>query len=267
MTVAIPCFRSSACVPVCLFILFVVGALIPGASADNLNSGRADKFYFFGAVDYSHQNLGDIKDAVDIQEDNFRDAGVPVSWDNFGNATGFQLEGGIFVSPSISLGLGMSGHWNNLSNQYSDYSGAYEEDMNLKTSQYSATVTYWPNGLAGWFMGSSAGIVKGSYESDVEFIYFSDFNQNFALDGKYKNNGTSVGLFFGYEKRLGTSGLLRSSLGYRFCNLGKFKGSTCNNWGDCLSGTARNQNGQPIEFDFSGLYLQVGFGFCGSSAN
>ncbi|MCK4412653.1 MAG: hypothetical protein KAY32_03830 [Candidatus Eisenbacteria sp.] len=241
---------------ICLLTLVVAGTTA-GAQQQQIHP----KGYLHLSLGYATQALGEVNDAIEDDEQIFRSLGVPLSWDTFGGA--LEFGGGLefMVSETVSLGASVGIQKSSVNNVYSDYSGSFSDKADLRVIDVSGTLTLWPPTSRGLFLGASMGVAFGKANSETRFRVYSDSDYDLDVEGEFTGKGLSLGVFSGYQGRIGRTGLLFVKAGYRHRNLGEFDGEFCSPQVGCWDTEAQNNAGQALDFDFSGFYLAGGVGF------
>jgi len=224
------------------------------------------QFYVRGSVGYSTQSLGDLNDDIEQDELVFRTAGLPVTFEPFGGALDLAVEMGMRIVPtsrgipSISLGVGVSYETNDVHHAYSDLSGSFSDKTDLAILDVTGNLTFWFPSVRWLFAGFEAGKGFGSATEELQFRDFADPTNDLDVAGNFDGSGFVVGVFSGLQYEASGGALLFLKVGYHYRNLGHFDGTITSPQLGSSSGTAVNNAGRPLEFDFSGIYVKVGIG-------
>ena len=229
----------------------------PSEPAPAQESGRL--CYIRASVGYGAQALDDVNNSIRYNEQTFQAGGVPVSFDTFNGAPDFGGEIGFRITRSLSLGVGVNYQKNTLANTYSDNSGIYTEDMTLELWDVSGNISYWFPGT-GFFLGGSAGMAFGNVNDEVSLIIYGDSSLSYSVSGKGDGKAFAGAAFAGYQVDVASGPLFFAKFGYAFRNLGNFDGTYTSPEFGSGGGTVLTAHGDPMEFDFSGVFGYVGIG-------
>lgn len=100
----------------------------------------------------------------------------------------------------------------------------------------------------------------GTAKSEFHFRDFADPTNNFSGEGDWSGTGFVGGAFMGYRFGLSPLASLFLRGGYRYRNLGEFSGDSYRSDTGSGSGSPQDNAGNPLDFDFSGVYIRAGFG-------
>ncbi len=242
-----------------VLVVLAAAAATPHNSAAQVPDSAPRAAFRFG-VGWGLQDLGDLNKGIEDDERIFHSYGIPVDWDTFGGA--LEISGGadVWVTDAISLGATVGLQQSSVQNLYSDISGSVSDNIDLKLVDVSATLTFWAPAAQGLFVGASLGKAFGWADSRTKLRIYGEPSSNIDLDGEFSGEGLSVGVFLGYQGKMGKNGLIYGMAGYRHRNLGEFDGTLCTPSGECVDAKPSNNAGQAMDFDFSGLYIRGGFG-------
>ena len=242
-------------------IPFCTMLIVLGGSAHAQQHAKQPSTHLRFFLGYTTQSLTELNAAIEDDERIFHSFGIPVSWDTFGGALEYGAELDLMVSEVTSLGASVGVQGSDVNNLYSDWSGSVSDKMHLKVIDVSGTLTFWLPSSPGMHIGISGGVAFGSADSRTRLTIYDDPGSSFDLDAEFSGKGLSLGVFGGYQARLGATGLVSLKAGYRHRKLGEFDGRVCSVGDGCADDSASNNSGQPLDFDFSGFYLRAGVGF------
>jgi hypothetical protein len=215
----------------------------------------------YGFMGYGTQALGDVNAAIEDDEAAFQGAGIPVNFETFGGAIDFS--GGVVhqVGNSIGLGVELGYQGNSIDNRYTDVSGSYSDAVDLRIVDVTGVLQFWVPAAPGLLFGTNVGAGFGSAKDEFHLVDYNNSANDTDYVGEWSGVGLSAGAFAGYHFALGKSAQLLLHSGYRYRNLGEFSGEANSpQWGSSTAPPSDNA-GQPLDFDFSGFYTRLGFGF------
>jgi hypothetical protein len=232
------------------------------AQTDSLSIGKSGPGYIpakrstnlYGFLGFGTQSLGDVNGAIEDDERVFQGAGIPVSFDTFGPAV--DLGGGLVhqISETIGLGAELGYQTSSVDNRYSDTSGSFSDAFDLEVLDITGVLQFWVPSARGLLFGTKIGVAFGAAREEVHFRNFNTPSNSFDRSGDWDGIGFVAGAFTGYDFALSQDVQLMLHAGYRYRNLGEFSNGS--------NGQPPSDNaGQPIDFDFSGFYSRVGFGY------
>jgi hypothetical protein len=241
-------------------VLTLLTALATAHAASAQTFGDRKFFYARVFLGYGTQSLGQLNDVIEEDERFLQSVGLPVEWETFGGALDVGGELGLTLSRVVSIGFGLSYQKNEVRNAYTDVGGTLGDDVEVTIWEWTGNVTLWVPGVRGLFFGGNMGSGVGSLRRFVSFQVFGDPASSFTIDAEAKGSGFAGGFFAGYEAVFAAGPLVFGKIGYRFRNLGAFKGTVTSPEFGTAEGTIQNSLGQDIDFDFSGFYAVIGFG-------
>jgi len=247
-----------------LSVLFLVAVyVLAGATYSTAQDmPEARPYYFSASAGLNIPSLGDANDYLESTEQIFESSlGRSVSWDIFGWTPAFGAEFGKQVSSTVFVGLAVSYQKESVNNAYSNANGSMSYDPEYQLIEFCGRVRIVPAKAQGFFFGFSGGYASGKFEETLVGTIIPDPSQNVDIASEYTGSGLSLGAFAGYELPVGTTTKLTGQVGYRYRNLGTFdgyiKGVIAGNQGR-YDGPALDNSGKEIDFDFSGLQIDIG---------
>lgn len=178
-----------------------------------------------------------------------------------------RVKGGIFLEGNFKYGLGnfnlgITGDYISSSGNfsYSDASGSFEENYEASTIEILGLldITFpMENSTIKPFIQLAGGIGLASAEHLGDFVIFSDPSSNISVkntvEGNYFAGRVKGGIGFVMQNII-----LELAGGYRIANAGELQGEHTENGISVNDQPVRDINGNPIEFDYSGIFLSGG---------
>ena len=178
-----------------------------------------------------------------------------------------EITGKLFIEGNFKIGirnynLGITANYSSSSGSfsYSDVSGSFEENYDVKTIEALALFEFlFPidNSPVQHFIQLAVGIGMASADHLGEFILFSDPSANFSLENMVDGNYFAGRIKGGFQIALRNI-TLEMAAGYRIANAGQLTGNHTVNGVTIENMPLRDISGNPIEFDYSGLLLTAG---------
>jgi hypothetical protein len=235
----------------------VLAALATTPAAAEVPAGS---IFLRGAIGMTTQSLGDVNAIIEEDQDFFDENGLIVSLERFKGTTQVGGELGYRVNGSWSGGVGVSYHEAHIENFYFiDPALDIKDQSDLTYFEVVGNASYWISRWPGVFVGAQAGVGMGTAEVHFEFTDTTDPSINELLDGKYDGSGFVWGGFVGYQTSLKGGIQPFGRAGYRIRNLGTFSGSSTSSLTGVDNSPPTNAAGEPVDFDFSGVFLEAGF--------
>ena len=116
----------------------------------------------------------------------------------------------------------------------------------------------WAPSPPGLHLGLGIGNGSGKISSGSSIVIFSDASYNSQAEGSWKGSNLTTEAFVGYRLHLAPALGLQFRGGYRFRKLGPFDGSIRSPQFGYAEGPYVNNEGESVEFDFSGIHLTAG---------
>ena len=245
-----------------IFCSVVSGALGEETTASGEETSTSRPWYIHPTIGFNSPSLGDVNDYLDSTEQIFESGlGSSVSWDNFGMAAVFGFELGKQVSNSAFLGVKFAYQKSSISNSYQNSTAAISFDPAYSLYDFSARLKFVLPSAPGLYLGASAGYASGKFTEELDFNYFPDPNENLQAESEYTGSGLALGGFVGYQLSIGKTVFLTGELGYKLRNLGSFEGTITSPQLGTFEGTAVDNSGKEMDFDFSGVSVDIGVVF------
>lgn len=223
--------------------------------------GQVDSrpFYLSLSAGLCKPALGDVNDYLDSMEEIFESSlGQHVSWDSFGTSPAFSAELGKQVSGSAFFGARVTYQKKTVNNSYSNSLGSLSYDPEYQVLDISARLKFLLPRATGIYLGLSGGYAEGKFKEYLAARFPYNPEDNVTVESEYTGSGLSVGGFAGYQFAIGPKAYLTGELDYRYRNLGSFDGSTVSPEYDPYEGPALDNSGKEMDFDFSGLSIDIG---------
>jgi hypothetical protein len=254
--------------------ILVVAALLSVSASSSLAQfyeEDARLWYIRGSFGVAGQDLGDVEKALRAVKQDFIDLGFDLSTYayDFDTVWDYRVElGGILWN---HLSLGFCFDYQPRSDDQSVGAIApgdqfrMSESLKVKYYGFLGSLTYWFPGTHSLFLGGTAGYGLGRFKTTTSIVDPRNPQFSLAAEGDYDGGGGVYGFNGGYQYVFENGGLIYVEVGYEWRDLGTFEGTT----------TSSNQNivpdyngkwtvdGEEINWDFSGPFLAVGFGFTG----
>jgi hypothetical protein len=215
-------------------------------------------FYVHLSGGIAKPSLNDVKENFDNIEQLIGGGNSIPGWDNFGVAPVFGLELGKQISATVMLGVKVSLQKNNVDSSATGSLAAFEILPEYSLFDFSARLKFLILETPGLYLGASGGYASGEYKESVDFRVFADASEDFQWASKYTGSGLSLGALAGYRFAVGRKVFLTGELEYKFRNLGTFDGSTNSPQFLDYEGPALDNSGEELDFDFSGVSLEIG---------
>ena len=229
----------------------------PTILQSDIGRNRGSRVLFYGYVGFGTQALGDINDGIKEEEAALQEAGADVSFDTFGGAPDFG--GGVTVKLTSLVGLGLQFGYqgNKVEAEYRDSSGFFTDATHLRIMDLTGSIEFSVPTVRGLFVGANAGVGFGKAKD--EFVLGDAASPPNTIEGvgEWTGSGFVGGAFVGLRTAASEIASLYFVGGYRYRNLGHFSGQVTSTLGNS-TGSPENSDGQPIDFDFSGIYLRAG---------
>lgn len=239
------------------FILFSFSYFYFGTSAISQPQTPSNAFYTSVSLGYGGQSLKDINTDIKDDEQLIQSLGIPVNFNTFGGALDIGFELGYHISPVVSLGACLNYQGNKITDSYSDVTGSLSIERSASIVNIMGNIGLWLPAAPGFHFGIGGGIGIGNAGLDLRFADFTDPTNNLQTDGNWNGNGFIAEGFTGYRLHLAPAFNLLFRGGYRYRNLGQFSGSIQSLQLGNSMGPYQNNAGQPLDFDFSGLYFGI----------
>jgi hypothetical protein len=249
--------RVLAAAPLCVFL----GAGSALAQAVKVVRDTPSPYYARLYVGLAYQALGDWNDDIKEDESILQSGGVPMSLERLGSGFPIGFEAGYAISEDASIGIGAHYQRASSGNQYSDASGSVEASTKLSLIGVLAHGSYSLRKEDDIFLIGELGVGLGKAESNLALRDFATPANNLDVHGRWDGIGPIVGVAVAFERDLNPRTVLFSRVGYRRQNLGQLDGeSSSPQLGLQVTGPPRNNAGDPMDTDFSGLCVLIGLG-------
>jgi len=228
-------------------------------------------WYIRGSFGVAGQDLTDAEAALKKVAGAFADLGFDLSTyaADFDNVWDYRAEVGGVVWNRLSLGFCFDYQPRSEDQSVGAVAPADQfrlsEGLSVGYYGFLGSVTYWWPGRHGLFLGGTVGYGLGRFKQTTNIRDPSNPQFSLTASGDYDGGNVVYGFNAGYQYRFDNGGLIYVQAGYEWRDLGTFSGTT----------TSDNQNivpdysgiwtvdGEEINWDFSGPFLAVGFGFTG----
>jgi len=251
-----------------IIVALVTGTVVVSHAQDDENGGV---WYIRGSFGAAGQDLSALETAIKESKQALIDNGVDLSTYsyNFDTIWDYRVELGAVLFKGFSLGL-MFDYQPRSDDQSVSGVGAQDqlrmsEDIKITYYAIFGNVTYWFPGTHSFFVSGRAGYGSGRFQQTLELVDPSNPQIAVSGEGDYDGSNVVYGFSGGYQYKFLNGFLLYLELGYEQRNLGTFTGTTTTtneNMFPSYSGTY-TVNGEEIDFDFTGPFVAVGFGFTG----
>lgn len=204
----------------------------------------------------AEQALDDVNRSLGEDEEAFGAAGADVAFDRFGRTPEFGLGAG--VRTGRGFGFGVEGGWqaSRVEMAYEDPATSVSTSIALRVLDVLGTLDYaLPAGL---HVGVAAGVGFGRAVQESRTRDLANPANDEESRSEWTGAGFSGGAFARIELPAGRALAAFVQGGYRHRNLGRFAGETrSSRLGDATTEPVDN-DGDAIEFDFSGPYVRAG---------
>ena len=242
-----------------------------GASYAQFYEEDARLWYIRGSFGAAGQDLGDVETALKAQKQPLIDLGFDMSTYayDFDNIWDYRVEVGAVIWNRLSLGFCFD--YQPRSDDQSVGGVApgdqfrYSEDISINYYAYLGSVTYWFPGKHTFFLGGVAGYGVGRFQQTQSIWDPSNTQFSLTAESDYDGGNAVYGLNAGYAYAFENGGLVYLQVGYESRDLGTFTGTTTSSNTDIVPDYSGvwTVDGEEINWDFSGPFIAIGFGFSG----
>lgn len=232
---------------------------------------RGQLWYIRGSFGVADQDLGELGQALKEEKEDLASKGVDISTyaKDFETILDYRVEVGAVLWKGFSLGL------------LFDYQPRGEDQIvagvapggglrmseRIKTNFYAfyGNLTYWFPGTHNFFLSGRVGYGSGRFQQGLEFTDPNNPQFTATADADYDGSGAVYGFSGGYQYEFLNGILVYLELGYERKDLGTFTGTTTSSQPNIFPDQSGDYvvDGKAINFDFSGPFIAVGFGFIG----
>jgi len=200
-------------------------------------------------------------------------------WDPFGGTANLGLEMEVQLTPVFSAGLGFSSQKGSLRLEALKVFStdpatgepaeveSFEEEPRYSSWDVVGTLGLWVPSAPGLHFGVQLGLVRGTLEMEGTHLFdtFTDLPFLEFTQGDWKGTGVVLGAFTGYEQPLSPELSLSTRMGYRYRKISTPDGILrTTRWGDqgnsreWASGPPLDSDGNPMDLDLGGFYINIG---------
>ncbi len=232
---------------------------------------RGTAWYLRGSFGAASQDLSDLESALLAEKDELKNLGIDFSTysNSFGNVWDYRVEVGAIITRGLSLGFLFD-----YQPRESDLStgGIAPQDQirmseNISINYYGflGSLSYWFPGTHGFFLGATAGYGSGRFKQTITLVDPNNPQFNAESKADYDGGGPVYGFNGGYQFTADNGILFYLQVGFEWRDLGTFTGSTQSTAPQLLPEQSGiyTVGGEEINFDFSGPFVAIGFGFTG----
>ncbi|MGD8415291.1 MAG: hypothetical protein PVF33_13710 [Candidatus Latescibacterota bacterium] len=229
-------------------------------------------WYIRGSFGVAGQDLGDVENALNAEKQALTDAGFDFSTyaNDFDTVWDYRVEVGGIVWNRFSVGFCYD-----YQPRSEDQTAAgiaaqdqfrYSEELSINYMAFLGSITYWMPGTHSLFVGGTVGYGYGKFKQTQGVTDPSNPQFTLTADGEYDGGNTVYGFNAGYAYAFDSGGLIYVQLGYEWRDLGTFSGSTTSSNQELVPDYSGDWSldGEEVNWDFSGPFLAVGFGFTGA---
>jgi opacity protein-like surface antigen len=259
----------SRLIPIMMICVVILAVLSTPSSAQNKERGRM--WYLKGSFGMAGQDLGELEKAFKDEKQDWVDEGIDLSTysRDFDTVWDYRIETGAVIFKHFTLGAAFNYQPRG---DDQDISGVSPQDQiriaeEIKINYYAilAVLQYRFPGKHSFFIGANGGWGNGSFEQNTTATATLNPDWNMTASGKYDGSNFVYGFSAGYQYEFVNGALVYLEMGYERRDLGTFSGTTTSTNTDIVPESSGNYNvdGEDINFDYSGPFLAVGFGFTG----
>jgi opacity protein-like surface antigen len=253
--------------------MIVCVALVAAASVvfaeDGEDKGRF--WYIKGSFGMAGHDLGELETALRAEKEDWASQGIDVSTysRDFDNVWDYRVEVGALIFKNFTLGAAFSYQPRTDDQEIAgitpDDQIRLSETIGLDYYAFLGVLQFRIPGTHQFFVGANAGYGTGKFEQSTTATSTAVPDWGVTASGKFDGSNFVYGFSGGYGYQFLNGVLLYVEMGYEFRDLGTFDGSITSTNIDIVpeqSGTY-NVDGEDVNFDFSGPFLAIGFGFAG----
>lgn len=253
--------------------ILVISALVAGTAtplfAQDEDKGRV--WYIRGSFGAADHDLGELEKALKDEKQELIDEGVDLGTyaRSFDTVWDYRVEVGAVFWKGFSLGL----LWDyqprdedqTISGRTTLDQVRMSERIRLRYMGLFGNLSYWMPGKHSFFFSGRVGYGWGRFQQNTDLWATNNPQFSLTIEGDYDGANVVYGFSGGYQYKWMNGILLYLELGYEVRDLGTFTGTTTTSDADRFPGRSGNYqvDGQDINFDFSGPFVAVGFGFTG----
>jgi len=255
--------------PFLLVFALVIGTA--GASFAQFYEEDATLWYIRGSFGAAGQDLSDVENAYQSLYSELASRGWDVSTSafDFDQTWDYRFEVGAILWKGLGLGFCFNYQPRSETQTVSAIAPADQarlsDTIDINYFGYLASLSYWWPGTHSLFLGGTVGYGYGRFKSDATIQDPSNPQFSAGSSADYDGGNVVYGFNGGYQYKWVNGLLVYLQVGYEFRNLGTFTGTTTTTPGgpfDERSGDWPTQE-NPVDWDFSGPFLALGFGFTG----
>ena len=242
-----------------------------GASYAQFHEEDARLWYIRGSFGMAGQDLGAVSSALQAQKQNLVDLGFDMSTYayDFDQIWDYRVEVGSVIWNHLALGFVFDYQPRTDTKSVGGVAPGdqfrYSEELDVNYHAFLGSLSYWWPGKHSFFIGGVAGYGVGSFKQNQSITDPSNPQFTLSAEGNYDGGSAVYGFNAGYNYAFANGGLIYLQLGYEWRDIGTLTGTTTSSNQSIVpdySGTWR-VGGEEINWDFSGPFLAIGFGFSG----
>jgi hypothetical protein len=242
-----------------------------GASYAQFYEEDARLWYIRGSFGAAGQDLGDVEAALKAQAQHLVDLGFDMSTYSydFDTTWDYRVEVGTVIWSHFALGFVFD--YQPRSDDQSVGGVApqdqfrYSNQLSINYHAFLGSLSYWMPGKHSFFLGGVVGYGTGRYQTTQTITDPSNPQFTLTAEGDYDGGNAVYGFNAGYNYVFENGGLIYLQLGYEWRDLGTFTGTTTSTDQDIVPDYSGvwTVDGEEINWDFSGPFIAIGFGFTG----
>jgi hypothetical protein len=250
-----------------------MGALVAGAADATFaqDDDRGTLWYIRGSFGVTDQDLSELESALKDEKQELIDAGVDLSTyaRDFDQIWDYRVEVGALFWKGFSLGFLFDYQPREDDQTIGGITPGDQlrmsERIRIKYYGFYGNLSYWWPGTHSLFISGRVGWGYGRFQQNLNLWVPNVPQLNFEATGDYDGGNVVYGISGGYQYKWENGVLIYLEAGYEIRDLGTFTGTTTTSDEAQYPGRAGNYqvNGEDVNFDFSGPFLAVGFGFTG----
>jgi hypothetical protein len=232
---------------------------------------RGRLWYIRGSFGVADQDLGEVEQALKEEKEQLASQGVDISTyaKDFDTIWDYRVEVGAVFWKQFSLGLLFNYQPRSEDQVIAGVAtgGGLRMTETIRTNFYAfyGNLSYWLPGTHNFFLSGRVGYASGRFQQ--EFVFTDPNNPQYTetADADYDGSNVAYGFSGGYQYEFLNGILVYLELGYERRDFGTFTGATTTSAEDVFPGSSGDYTvgGEAINFDFSGPFIAVGFGFIG----
>jgi hypothetical protein len=232
---------------------------------------RGQLWYIRGSFGVADQDLGELETALKDEKKGLANRGVDISTyaRDFDTILDYRAEVGAVFWQNLSVGLLFNYQPRGEDQVVAGVApgGGLRMSERIRTKFYAfyGNFSYWFPGTHNFFLSGRIGYGSGRFQQEFDFTDPNNPQFGATASADYDGAGAVYGFSAGYQYEFLNGILVYLELGYERRDLGTFSGSTTSSEPNIFPEQSGDfvVDGKSINFDFSGPFIALGFGFIG----